>query len=178
MAYETVVAAFDTRAHAEAAVKALKAGGFADSDISIIDRELLAASKKAGGPGAKAAAVWYGLFGHEVHQHEAAIYSQTIDRGGAVVSARVMDSEVAHALAILNMHHPVDVHDRAVTSGIASTAHVEAVEKKIESVPLAAPQKVAVPPKLADAHDEVLGRPRSSWRWKSGQERLHAHPPP
>jgi uncharacterized protein (TIGR02271 family) len=156
MAYETVVAAFDTRAHAEAAVKALKAGGFADSDISIIDREFLAASKTAGGPGAKAAAVWYGLFGHEVHQHEAAIYSQTIDRGGAVVSARVMDSEVAHALAILNMHHPVDVHDRAVTSGIASTAHVEAVEKKIESIPLAAAQKVAVPPKLADMHDEVL----------------------
>jgi uncharacterized protein (TIGR02271 family) len=48
------------------------------------------------------------------------------------------------------------VHDRAVTSGLAPAAHVEAVEKKLDAVPLAAVQKVAVSPKLADAHDGIL----------------------
>jgi hypothetical protein len=38
MAYETIVAVFDTRAHAEAAVKALKAGGFANADIRSLTR--------------------------------------------------------------------------------------------------------------------------------------------
>jgi len=33
---------------------------------------------------------------------------------------------------------------------------VEAVEKKLDAVPLAAVQKIAVPPKLAEVHDEVL----------------------
>jgi uncharacterized protein (TIGR02271 family) len=56
----------------------------------------------------------------------------------------------------LDLHRPVDVHDRAVTSGIAPAAHVETVEKKIDAVPLAAVQQVAVSPKLAQAHDGIL----------------------
>lgn len=152
MAYETIVAVFDTAAHAEAAVKALRAGGFADADISVFDEDRLASGKKTiDEPG-----LWQRLFGDDVYEHEAAVYRATIDRGGVVVSARVLDSEVAHAIAILNLHRPVDVHDRAVTSGIAPAAHVEAVEKKIEAVPLAAVQKVAVSPKLAEVHDEIL----------------------
>jgi hypothetical protein len=35
------------------------------------------------------------------------------------------------------------------TSGLAPAAHIEAVEKELEAVPLAAVQKVAVSPKLA-----------------------------
>jgi uncharacterized protein (TIGR02271 family) len=96
------------------------------------------------------------LFGDDIHEHEADVYHQTIERGGVVVSARVLDSEVAHAIAILDLHRPVDVHDRAVTSGLAPAAHVEAVEKKLDAVPLAAVQKVAVSPKLAQAHEGVL----------------------
>jgi uncharacterized protein (TIGR02271 family) len=155
MAYETIVAVFDTRAHAEAAVKALKAGGFANADISIFDEDRLASGKKAVAAGEEGG-LWQRLFGDDVYEHEAAVYRQTVKRGGVVVSARVMDSEVAHAIAILDLHRPVDVHDRAVTSGIAPAAHVETVEKKIDAVPLAAVQQVAVSPKLAQAHDGVL----------------------
>ena len=49
-----------------------------------------------------------------------------------MISLRVPESEVAHASAVLDIHRPVDVHDRAVTSGIAPAAHVEAVQDKIE----------------------------------------------
>jgi uncharacterized protein (TIGR02271 family) len=153
MAYETIVAVFDTRAHAEAAVKALKAGGFAGADISMFDQDRLKTGKKAI---AEEAGLWQRLFGSDLYEHEASIYGQTVQDGGVVVSVRVPESEVAHAVAILNLHRPVDVHDRAVTTGIAPAAHVEAVEKKLEAVPFAAIQKVAVSPKLAQAHDEVL----------------------
>jgi hypothetical protein len=67
-----------------------------------------------------------------------------------------LDSEVAHASGILDVHRPVDVHDRAVTAGIAPAAKVEAAAKTIAAAPIAAVQKVAVTPKLAETHDEVL----------------------
>src|SRR6516165_8925141 len=156
MAYETVVAVFDTDAHADAAVKALKAGGFANADISVFDDDRLKAGKSAIAAGVKEAGLWHRLFGGDVHKHEATVYGQTVEEGGVVVSARVLDSEVAQAIAILDLHRPVDVHDRAVTSGIAPAAHVAAVEQKLDAVPLAAAQKVAVSPKLAAVHDEVL----------------------
>ena len=152
MAYETIVAVYDTAAHADAAVKALKAGGFANADISVFNKDRLASGKKA----AEQAGLWSRLFGDDIHEHEAAVYRQTVKDDGVVVSARVLDSEVAHAVAILDLHRPVDVHDRAVTSGIAPAAHVEAVDKKLDAVPLAATQKVALPPKVAEANKDVL----------------------
>jgi uncharacterized protein (TIGR02271 family) len=156
MAYETIVAVFDTAAHAKAAVKALQAGGFASADISMFDDERLAAGKKTIAAGVKEAGLWHRLFGDDVHKHEAAIYGQTVERGGVVIAARVLDSEVAHAIAILDLHRPVDVHDRAVTTGISPAPHVEAVEKKLDAVPLASMQQVAVSPKLAQEHNDIL----------------------
>ena len=79
MAYETIVAVYDTAAHAKAAVKALKAGGFADADISIIDGDRLADGKKAIAKGVQEAGFWQRLFGDDVHEHEAAVYHQTVD---------------------------------------------------------------------------------------------------
>ena len=37
MSYQTIAAAYDSRAHAQAAVAALKAAGFHSSDISMLD---------------------------------------------------------------------------------------------------------------------------------------------
>ena len=147
MSYQTVVAAFDTAANAQAAVQALKAGGFHGDDISIFDKNRV---------GMRETGLWQRMFGGGLHQHEAEIYHQTLERGGSVVSVRVPDSEVAHATGILDIHRPVDVHDRAVTTGVAPAARVEAAVASITAAPIAAAQKVAVSPKLAEAHDEVL----------------------
>ena len=73
MAYETVVAVFDTDAHADAAVKALKAGGFANADISVFDDDRLKAGKSALAAGVKEAGLWHRLFGGDVHKHEATV---------------------------------------------------------------------------------------------------------
>ena len=152
MIYETIVAAFDTPEHAAAAVKALKAGGFHDSDISVFDR-----SRLTGGIGTKAPGIWSRLFGgDDIYRHEAAVYAQTVERGGTVVVTRAIHSEVAQAIGILNLYHPIDIADRAMTTGLAPAAHVETAAKEIATVPLAAAQTVAVAPKLAAANRDVL----------------------
>ncbi len=156
MAYETLVAVYDTPAHADAAVKALKAAGFAETDISVFDSTRLKAGKSSSAAGAREPGLWHRLFGADVYQHEANIYGETIEDGGVVISVRVPPSEVAHARAVLDIHRPVDVHDRAVTAGVAPAAHVEAIEKKLSAVPLADVQQVAVSPKLAAAQPDVL----------------------
>ena len=156
MAYETLVAVYDTPAHADAAVKALKAAGFAESDISVFDSTRLKSGKSTLSAGVREAGVWHRLFGTDVYQHEASIYGQTVEDGGVVISVRVPANEVAHASAVLDIHRPVDVHDRAVTSGAGPAAHVETIEKKLDAVPLAATQQVAVSPQLAAAQPDVL----------------------
>ena len=131
MAYEKVVAAYDTAAHAQSAVAALRAGGFAEADISVIDQARVRSVVSDIDTRADAHGIWHSLFGHDVHEH-------------------------AHALGILNSARPIDVNDRAITSGLAEPARVEAIARKLDSVPLAANQTVAVTPKLAAVHNEVL----------------------
>ncbi|MBV8794419.1 MAG: YsnF/AvaK domain-containing protein [Hyphomicrobiales bacterium] len=156
MAYETLVAVYDTPSRADAAVKALKAAGFAESDISVFDNARLKDGKPSVAPGAKKPGLWRCLFGPDVHAHEASIYGETVQEGGALISVRIPPNEVTHARAVLDIHRPVDVHDRAVTTGVAPAAHVEAVQRKLETLPLAAIQQVGVSPKLAAAQPEVL----------------------
>jgi uncharacterized protein (TIGR02271 family) len=148
MSYQTVVAAYDSPAAAQAAVAALKAGGFHSDDISSFDKNRT---------GLRESGLWQRMFGGGLARHEADVYSQSLQQGGMVVSVRVPDSEVAHAVGILDVHRPIDVHDRAVTTGLAPAARVEAAAASIAATaPLVATQKVAVPPKFAEANQGVL----------------------
>src|SRR5277367_6295829 len=122
MACESVVAVYGTAGNAEAAVKALRAAGFAESDISVFDSDRLKAGRAALSAGVKEAGLWQRLFGADVYQHEADVYGQTVQDGGVVISVRVPESEVAHARAVLDIHRPVDVHDRALTAAVAPPA--------------------------------------------------------
>lgn len=156
MDYQTLVAVYDTRAHADAAIKALNAAGFHQSDISVFDEARLKAGRPEIARGVKEAGLWQRLFGNDVYKHEAEIYGQAVQEGGVVISLRVPHNEVAHASSVLDMHRPVDVQDRAVTAGVADPASVAAVEKKIDATPLPPNQTVAVSAKLAAAQPDVL----------------------
>lgn len=152
MPYETIAAAFDTPKHAQAAVDALKSAGF--RDISLFDKARLDEARLASGAkGLPEAGMWHRIFGGAIAEHEATVFSQTLRNGGAVLTVRVPDNEVAHATGILNMHRPFDVHDRAITTGVAPAARVEAV-KEATAVPLAAAQRTS--PKMLDGQKEVL----------------------
>ena len=157
MAYETLVAVFDTPEHANAAIEALKTGGFHDDDISLFDKNRLMAGKSTISKDVKEAGLWHRLFGSDLYRHEAAVFGQTVDGGGTVLSLRVLDSEVAHATGILDLHKPIDVQDRAIAKGIAPAATVISAAKAIAAeAPIDIPQKIAVTPAVAATHDEVL----------------------
>src|SRR5215471_10303000 len=100
MSYQTIVAAFDTPAHAQAAVDALKAGGFHTDDISAFDRNRV---------GLREPGLWQRMFGGGLAQHEADVFTQSLQQGGMVVSVRVPDGEVAQATGILDIHRPIDI---------------------------------------------------------------------
>jgi uncharacterized protein (TIGR02271 family) len=156
MAFETLVAAFDTPEHAMAAVNALKAEGFHSDDVSVFDHSRLKVGKDVVGTEPEQYGVWQRLFGDDLNHYEASVYGSTIDDGGTVVSVRVPQDQVAHASGVLDLHHPINVQDRAVTSGIAAPAHVEAAARSMAAVPLAKAQTVAVTPKLAEVHSDTL----------------------
>jgi uncharacterized protein (TIGR02271 family) len=148
MAFETLVAAFDTDEHAMAAVSALKAGGYHPDDISILDQARLAKGQKPIG-------LWQRLFGDDITRYEAEVYGDTIKNGGVVVSVRVPREQVAQAAGILDLHHPINVQDRAVTTGVAPAAHVEAAKAQ-STIPLAPKQEPAVTSKLQELHSDTL----------------------
>lgn len=153
MRYETIAAAYDSRAHAQAAIDALKMAGFHGADISILDKQL--ATNDAIWTG-KGVGLWQRIFGRDVRQHEAAVYNQAVEGGGAVVSVRVPESEVAHATGILDLHHPIDVRDRALTTGVVPAERVEATVASSAASPPPVRQVIAVTPKFAEAHEQVL----------------------
>jgi uncharacterized protein (TIGR02271 family) len=150
MAFETLVAAYDNNEHAMAAANALKAGGYHRDDISILDQARLAAGK-----GQKPVGLWQRLFGEDINKYEATVYGDVIRAGGVVLSVRVPREQVAQAAGILDLHHPINVHDRAVTTGAAQEAHVEAAKKETQ-VPLAPQQDVAVTSKQAQLHPDSM----------------------
>ena len=137
MVHKTIVAVFDTPEHARAAVGALKAGGFRENDISVFDNARLSGGAGGIAKGLKEVGLWHRLFGDDISKQEATIYGQAVEKGGVVVSTRVVESEVARATGILDQHRPVDVHDRAATSAAATApAYAETATKTAAAAPL------------------------------------------
>jgi hypothetical protein len=118
MAYEKIVTLYDTLDHAEAAQRNLVSAGFSPSEISTITGKTLGlTSDKLREPG-----LWHRLFGRDIQQYEATLYGRSVDSGGAVLTIRVPDTDVAKATAILNAHQSVDLLKRAETEGLITAS--------------------------------------------------------
>jgi uncharacterized protein (TIGR02271 family) len=125
MAYEKVVAVFDTPEHAQNAVRALQSAGFSAGDISVVNNETL---DDRGARVATETGFWHRLFGSDVDLHEAKVYGHTVGRGGSVVTLRAPDTLVDKAVNLLHTHNPVDVNQRAASLGIISAAAAPAAQ--------------------------------------------------
>jgi uncharacterized protein (TIGR02271 family) len=66
--------------------------------------------------------LWNRLFGRDIQQYEATLYGRTIDSGGAVLTVRVPEVDVARATSILNAPQAVDVMKRAEQEGLLTAA--------------------------------------------------------
>jgi uncharacterized protein (TIGR02271 family) len=133
MAWEKVVTAYDSVDKAKNALKVLQNAGYDTSDISVIDRSTL------GTHDTDHVGLWRRLFGENVWEHEAAVYGDTLDKGGAILAARVPGEKVASVMALLDVHQPLDVHAVAAKIG--------------EKIPVEAKALVTPPILKADAKD-------------------------
>jgi uncharacterized protein (TIGR02271 family) len=110
MKNETVVTVYDTAAHALAAKGALEAAGFPSGDMSMIGRDKLMSD----GGSMPDTGLWQRIFGPDLRESEAEIYTSTVKQGGAVLSVRVPESEVPRVAKILQGHKSIDVRERAM----------------------------------------------------------------
>ncbi len=144
MNQETIVAVYDTPAHAQAAVRALEEAGVPSSDITHHASETYsgtAGSGAAGISGNPNSAVgtsgtevappreepgfWSRLFGTESedYRRDNDVYGRTVQSGGSVVSVRVADvgRDADRIMQILESQNPVDIEERANSYETSST---------------------------------------------------------
>lgn len=127
MTQETIVAVYDTAAHADAAVRDLDAAGVPATAISRSGATAGTAgiAGTAGAAPVRERGFWSSLFGGEP-DHDTAVYDRSIDSGSSVVTVKAPAEHVASVTAILERHNPIDIDERAAGYGLARTAPVAA----------------------------------------------------
>jgi stress response protein YsnF len=152
MNYDKIVTLYDTLEHAEAARRNLESAGFSPSDISTItSKSLELTGDKLREPG-----LWHRLFGRDIQQYEAGVYGRSVEAGGAVLTIRVPETDVARATAILNRYQSVDLLKRAEQEGLIKTA---VTTKPVAAAPVTETTTAKAPPTRvsgATAGEEVL----------------------
>ncbi len=121
---ETIVAVFDTAAHAEAAVQDLKVAGVPDANITQHAGGGAAglATGTTSGQTGQEPGFWASLFGAEPeHGHDTAVYDRSMQGGSTVVTVRGSGSHLDQVLDILERHNPIDIDERAENYGVART---------------------------------------------------------
>ncbi len=134
MAEETIVAVYDTAAHAQAAVSDLRAASVPESAISVQAGGATTGTSTTAAP-VREQGFWSSLFGGEP-DHDTSVYDRSVQGGSSVVTVRVPDQHVDRVMQILESHNPVDIDERASSYGLTQTSTTQ--------TPLAAPTRPAV----------------------------------
>ena len=124
MSMETIVAVFDTAAHAAAAVQDLVSAGVPADAIT--QHSSSTASGTTGtslGAPTQEKGFWASLFGGEPEQqYDSAVYDRSLQSGSTVVSVKAPEQSLTQVMEILERHNPIDIDDRATTYGSTSTS--------------------------------------------------------
>ncbi len=116
---QNLVAMYDTAAHADDAVRDLKAASVPESVITQ-HAKAMPASAGSGATTEHKQGFWASIFGGETG-HDTAVYDRSVESGSTVVSVRVGEEHVARVSAILESHGPIDLDERAASYGMAET---------------------------------------------------------
>ncbi len=117
MASETIVAVFDTAAHAEAAVSALIADGVPASAIEHYARDQGAAAQGSVGTDVNPSSAHRGFWGWLTGEQETAsshhaLYDQSIQSGSTVVTVISDGTNIDQIYNVLESHNPIDLDER------------------------------------------------------------------
>ena len=120
MTEETIVAIYDTAAHAEAAAADLRSADLPGTGIDLhAGSGAMSATATTTQP-VRQQGFWASLFGGEP-DHDTAVYDRSMSGGSTVVSVRTPDMHVARIMQILESHHPIDIDERAAGYGLSRT---------------------------------------------------------
>ena len=138
MATETIVAVFDTAVHAQAAISDLISQGIPSGAIEHYAQEVETIGATGGAPIAtmyeadtsKHGGLWAWLTGEfETATPHHALYNQTMQSGGTIVTVITDVSDADKVYGILESHEPVDLEERDARNdvtaayGADTTAH-------------------------------------------------------
>ena len=142
MSYQTLVALYATAAAASSAAGDLETAGIPRRDIDLRSRD-------AGGTTAsmtttlesrqEGTGFWNWLLGGDRPQHEAAAYSDALERGGTAVSVRVEEARADEVIAIMEGHDPVDI-DAIADTTVAAPSTTGAMAAGTAASGLASPR--------------------------------------
>ena len=140
MTDETVVAVYDTSAHADAAVRDLEAANVPSGAISRHAATAGGAAAPAREPG-----FWGKLIGGEP-DHDTSVYDRSLDSGSTVVTVLAPEQHIESVSRILELHGPIDINQRASGYGTAAatttTTTTPAATGAEEAIPLTEEQLV------------------------------------
>ena len=122
MTVQTIVAVYDTPAHAELAVQDLLQAGIPESAVhrhaqegSYAGTSTAPAARSTEGTG-----FWSSLFGGEP-DHDTTVYDRSVSSGSTAVTVKVDDTHVEKVMQILEQHNPIDIDERAGSYGLTQT---------------------------------------------------------
>ena len=151
MTEETIVAMYDVPAHAEAAIRDLKAAEVPPNAISSH-----AEGGTAGGTTAAPArepGFWASLFGGETT--DSATFDRSLASGATVVTVKVPEQHKSRVVEILERHDPVDFDDRAASYGTTQTTTTTTATAPVAAAPLPKAAATATPVATATGDDTI-----------------------
>ena len=122
MSFETIVAVFDTAAHAAAAVQDLVSAGVPSDAITQHANNTVTGSAATTATPGREQGFWSSLLGGEPEQsYDSTVYDRSMEGGSTVVSVQTPTNSVTQVSAILERHNPVDIDERAASYNSTQT---------------------------------------------------------
>jgi uncharacterized protein (TIGR02271 family) len=131
---ETIVAVYDTPAHAELAIQDIIAAGVPESAISRHVGTVSGTTTTTTVEPVREQGFWASLFGGEPDS-DTAVYDRSLQSGSTVVTVKAPEGHINRVMEILESHHPVDIDERATGYGLTQTTAVR--EPVAPTMPLA-----------------------------------------
>jgi uncharacterized protein (TIGR02271 family) len=118
---ETIVAIYDTAAHAELAAADLRAAGVPVDAISVhADTGMSGTTATTTTAPGREQGFWSSLFGGEP-DHDTAVYDRSLASGSTVVTVKTPETHITKVMEILESHKPIDIDERATGYGLTQT---------------------------------------------------------
>ena len=145
MSEETIVAVYDTAAHAAAAVRDLVGTGVPAGAITQHAKgSMMSGVSTTSTASTQGQGFWASLFGGEPEgAHDTSVYDRSVEGGSTIVTVKAPADHVEAVLATLEKHSPIDIDERG-TSYASTQVQPQALKPAVRgaAAPVAGEDKI------------------------------------